>query len=278
MMNRIAAASLPWDRDTAGLPDDASPRATHTRSKFPSRAGSIRQLLEHPTQREAVLIFRLAAASRGRSGSATLDPTTDWSRLAQIACDEGAIGALRDHLSCVRPGLIPMELDRQLACLALDRKSKMRVLEARAAASLALLTSAGIDVALLKGAALAMIVYGSFDARPMKDIDILVDPARADEAKQLMLGAGWRRDPGLPGESVYATHHHLAPLLDSRGSQSRLEIHRALLPIGHPFALSMSELWRAMHSTSQSTLRGRTRCGRAPGTRSVTSGSSSEPA
>ena len=192
------------------------------------------------------MVFRLAADPRSATQGAALDQTTDWPWLQQIAWEEGAIGALKEHLRRCTPGHTPLEFERRVACLALERTMRMRILEERFAKSLALLTSAGIHVALLKGAALAATLYGSFDARPMKDIDILVDPARAEEAKQLMLGSGWQRDHELPDDSVYTTHHHLAPLIDALGSRSRLEIHRTLLPIGHPFALSMSDLWRAM--------------------------------
>ena len=66
----------------------------------------------------------------------------------------------------------------------------MAILEKRAIESVEALNAAGIEVALLKGAALASTVYGSFGARPMNDVDVLVHPDRADDAKRLLLGAG----------------------------------------------------------------------------------------
>ena len=197
-------------------------------------------------QDEAHLIFQLARAGEGGKAIQSLGQTTDWSRLLQIAWEEGAVGALRDHCGQLPSGTVPSEIDRRLACLALDRAFRMRVLEQRTRESVAVLAAAGIDVALLKGAGLAATLYGSFAARPMKDVDLLVPPAQADLAKRLMMSAGWECDRQLPGDEVYRVHHHLAPLVDSRGSRSRLEIHRTLLPTGHPFALSMAELWGAM--------------------------------
>ena len=170
----------------------------------------------------------------------------DWTRLLQVAWDAGAAGALRDHVHRHRQQTVPLDVERTLACLALERDLRMRTLERRAAESVAALRSAGIEVALLKGAALASTLYGSFASRPMNDVDLLVHSDQADEAKRLMLLAGWEPDPELPDDAVYATHHHLAPLIDSRGSRSRLEIHRTLLPAGHPFALPMAELWAGM--------------------------------
>ena len=34
----------------------------------------------------------------------------------------------------------------------------------------------------------------------MKDVDLLVDPARAEDAKRLMLLRGWSRDHALPDD------------------------------------------------------------------------------
>jgi hypothetical protein len=47
----------------------------------------------------------------------------------------------------------------------------------------------------------------------------------------------------LPGDQSYVTHHHLPPLCDTSASGSRLEIHRALAPRGHPFRFSEEEIW-----------------------------------
>lgn len=207
---------------------------------YPARLGASQD------ERDAHLIFRLAGHAGTTHGDQPLGAATNWVQLMQLAWDEGAVSALRDHCARLPAGTVPVDVERRLACMVLDRELRMRILEARLTESVARLTTAGIDVALLKGAALAKTVYGSFGARPMKDIDILVRPAETERAKQLMLGIGWERDGDLPGDSVYTTHHHLAPLRDVRGSRSRLEIHRSLLPYGHPFELSMVEPWSAM--------------------------------
>lgn len=210
-----------------------------------------RGLLAGKAHHEAHLIFQLARGEDGAGGGASepLGPATDWTLLLQIAWEEGAVGVLRNHCRQLPPGTVPSEIDRRLACLALDREFRMRVLERRTRESVSVLADAGIDVALLKGAGLAATLYGSFAARSMKDVDLLVPRSRAEVAKRLMMSTGWESDRQLPDDDVYRVHHHLAPLVDSRGSRSRLEIHRTLLPSGHPFALSMGELWDAMRVT-----------------------------
>jgi hypothetical protein len=106
----------------------------------------------------------------------------------------------------------------------------------------AALNEHGIVPVLLKGAALASTVYGSFSRRPMNDIDLLVDPEQEQRTEKLMLGAGWLRDPAVPDERFYREHHHLAPLLDESGTGLHLEVHRALFPPGHPFRNTHEEL------------------------------------
>ncbi len=104
------------------------------------------------------------------------------------------------------------------------------------------LAADGIRVMLLKGAALATTVYGSFQKRPMGDFDILVPAADADRAWQLMRAAGWSLELE-GGDQFYENHHHLPALLDPKGLKLVLEIHRAMLPPTGPFNLDGPALW-----------------------------------
>lgn len=190
---------------------------------------------------ETSLVFSLARTT----GRRTLDvpAVSDWQHLLQVASDENALIVLRDALRGTATSL-PVLVGRYLAMLALDREYRMRLLEKRLEQSLVGLNAAGIDVLLLKGSALACTAYGSFSARPMRDIDLLVRPESADEARALMLDEGWEIDPEVPGDRSYGTHHHLPPLRDTGGSGLKLEIHRSLLPAGHPFRFRDEQIWR----------------------------------
>ena len=194
---------------------------------------------------EAALVFRLARVPSERRAPLSFDRIFDWRRLLLVASDENAIIALRDSVKRVNGASLPSGMERYIAMLALDRESRMRQLEQRLEQTLVALNRAGIDVILLKGGALAGTVYGSFVGRPMRDIDILVRPERADATRAAMLDIGWALDPEVPGDGSYGTHHHLPPLRDAGGSGLRLEIHRALLPEGHPFRFSDAEIWSA---------------------------------
>ena len=194
---------------------------------------------------EARLVFSLAR-TQGPSEDFgdSLRSIANWHRLLQLASEENALIALRTAVRHER-GVPPASVERQLAVLALDREFRMRQLQNRLEELLLALNRSRIDVLLLKGSALASTVYGSFIARPMRDIDLLVRPQQAHKARALMLGLGWTVDPELPGDRSYGTHHHLPPLRDASASGLRLEIHRSILPHGHPFRFTENEIWNA---------------------------------
>ena len=197
----------------------------------------------HATTPESSLVFRLARPDARPAHTTEVESITDWQRVLQLAALENAVIALRDHLRSVKALCVPLDVQRYLAMLALDREFRMRLLQNRLEESLAALNAAGIDAMLLKGGALASTVYGSFTDRPMRDIDLLVQPDRANHARALMLDLGWAADPELPDDQSYATHHHLPPLRDTGASGLRLEIHRALAARGHPFRFTEEEIW-----------------------------------
>ncbi len=194
---------------------------------------------------EVSLVFRLAHAAPSGATPSDVNAVRDWNRVLRVASEENAVIALRAALNAGKDIKLPSGLERYIAVLALEREFRMRQLQARMESTLAALNSAGIDVLLLKGGALASTVYRSFAARPMRDIDILVRPERADEARALMLEHDWVADPDVPGDRSYGTHHHLPPLRDAGASGQRLEIHRAVLPAGHPFGFTDDEIWGA---------------------------------
>ena len=176
---------------------------------------------------------------------ADVERITDWHHVLLLAAEENAVIALRDHLRSQQWAHVPPAVQRHVAMLALHRESQMSLLRNRLEESLTALNAAGIETMMLKGSALAATVYPTFAARPMRDIDLLIKPQYAEEARAVLLDHGWTADPGLPGDDGYASHHHLPPLRDTAASGLRLEIHRALVPSGHPFRYSEVAIWNA---------------------------------
>lgn len=191
---------------------------------------------------EGRLLFALAAAPEDPRAVPGPGPETDWSALVQLAVRENAAIALRDHCLRLGPGSVSATWALRLALLSLDIERRMREARRRLEQLLVELNGAGIEPIVLKGAALAETVYGSWTERPMSDIDLLLDASELDRARTIAMQLGWKSDDSVPSEAGYATHHHLPPLVDEGGSGLRLELHRSVLPIGHPFALTSGQI------------------------------------
>ncbi|HYD51568.1 MAG TPA: nucleotidyltransferase family protein, partial [Gemmatimonadaceae bacterium] len=127
---------------------------------------------------------------------------------------------------------------------AIVSEFRMQFLAQRLEALLAAFEAARIKTLLLKGAALACTVYPGFAQRPMSDVDLLVEPGRAEEAWRLALTLGWAPVYGDQVSPIYEGHHHLAPLRDATGIDVGLELHTGILPPAHPFKLEVGALWR----------------------------------
>ena len=65
----------------------------------------------------------------------------------------------------------------------------------RAAAVVDTLQSVGIEVLVLKGAALSLLHYRDLGARPMDDIDLLVRPSELHHAVDVLRPHGWAELP-----------------------------------------------------------------------------------
>ena len=197
------------------------------------------------TDCEGRLVFALAGGDDGMAselagGGANLS----WERLARIGAEENALIALRDYLRRRGEPAAPRHIERQLAIVTLHIEAQMRATRRRAEELIVALNAAGIEPLLLKGAALAATVYETWEARPMRDIDLLVREDQLEAARTAALAHAWVPHPTLPDDSTYATHHHLTPLVAADGAAAYVEIHRSLLPVGHPFSIDYDEVYR----------------------------------
>jgi putative nucleotidyltransferase-like protein len=176
------------------------------------------------------------AALRG-----VLSAGVDWSELRDLAEYHNAAAIVlrqvgRDETAPTDPGYQDL---RRLATLSAMR---LLQLEHLLHETLDRLSAQGIEVMLLKGAALAYTAYSSFADRPMNDLDLLVRPEQADPVWTLLQTQGWTWPSARWAAGQYTTLHHLPPLLKEPGG-FRLEIHREILPEGHPFRFTADALW-----------------------------------
>lgn len=192
----------------------------------------------------ASLFFRIGAVPPENSDWAKPGDrsSVNWERIIATALVENSITVLNDRIAKLPDSSVPATVRARVGRLAMVWTFKLQLLEKRLAESVAALAEAGIDVTLMKGAALALTVYPRFTDRPMADLDILVDPSRAQSSYAALLGAGWTVASIPRPEDDWQDHHHLPPLVDTAGTCLRLELHTAPLVPSSPFQLASSDL------------------------------------
>lgn len=193
---------------------------------------------------EARLLFHAArpdAACSETYLAALVASNPDWGLVAQLAEREKLLpvlwGYLRTHAE-----LIPEPVRDAFRRRASSTEFRMVSTELALHKLLREFDRIGVRVMLLKGAALAATVYGSFPRRPMGDLDILVPASDAERAWEHVRGLGWTLEYEN-GDEFYGEFHHLAALVDPSPMKLILEIHRSMLPFGGPFTFDESALW-----------------------------------
>jgi len=195
-----------------------------------------------PEARLLVLTTRAPAADVDRELADLVRQPLDWRLVGALAEREKLLPVLWNRIGKFATALPDTESDRIRKHAAVV-EFRMALAEMVLDDVLRQMSTAGIPVMLLKGAALATTVYGSFAARPMGDLDVMVPRADAHRAWQLMVDSGWRKE-FEGGATFYEGHHHLAALVDPKGLGIVLEVHRAIVPPGGPFLVDDTELWR----------------------------------
>src|SRR5665213_1868925 len=130
---------------------------------------------------EAQLLLLTAGGERNDEAiRALLAHPLDWAKLSWLAETERATPVLWRRLIAL--GSLPDEA-QPLHRMAMVAEFRMSHLESRLLSALDTLAAAGTEAVLLKGAALALTVYGSFVARPMSDFDLLIAREKATRAR-----------------------------------------------------------------------------------------------
>ena len=177
--------------------------------------------------------FRLLALCAGPPGGAlaaerlraALTPSTAWDELARQAEEHGLEPLVSAQLRAaliLPPGSVADRLrarTMQHVHASAVRTQVMAVVDRT-------LHGAGVPYLVLKGAALAHIVYGAPAQRPMRDLDLLVRPGDAPKAADALSQAGFIESPAwIPDD-----HHHLpAQSITREGVVVSVELHRHLL-------------------------------------------------
>jgi hypothetical protein len=185
-----------------------------------------------------LLLLTAGGETNDQAIRALLARPLDWAKLTWLSELERATPVLWRRLSAL--AAMPEEA-QPLHRMAMVSEFRMLHLESRLLSAIDTLAAAEIEPVLLKGAALALTVYGSFVARPMTDVDLLVPRDDVLRARDALLTAGWREGTDNTPE-FYEGHQHLQPLVDSQGTGTSLELHTSLFFEGHPFALTSDDI------------------------------------
>jgi Uncharacterised nucleotidyltransferase len=140
---------------------------------------------------------------------------------------------------------VPETVQAELKGLYLANALRNQLLAEELARLLGLLGAAGIRVVPLKGVALAQSLFDDVAARVCGDIDILVPPANAAQAIDLLLASGYRTEVSDPYFSKLALRHgrHFNLVRDGRGISFVLELHWILVQHSSRNDDAVRDLW-----------------------------------
>lgn len=187
---------------------------------------------------EAQLLFLAAGGPENDAAiRELLTSDLDWVEICRLADREKGAPMLWRRVRSIAPDRVPAGADAHLRKLARVVDFHMSYLEQLTLKSTVSLDRAGIDYTLLKGAALACSVYGSFGERSMVDLDILVEKSDARAAVRALISAGWLWRADKPIESDFSHLHHFPALIDPNGLVS-LELHTTLFHREAPFEIT----------------------------------------
>jgi hypothetical protein len=100
--------------------------------------------------------------------------------------------------------------------------------------------SAGIRALVLKGAALANLIYPELGLRPMCDIDVLVTQSEVLRAQQVLADLGFHAP--IPTGDALPDKHVAAASLSTGGFLISVEVHHHLSGKDHPPLIAMEDL------------------------------------
>lgn len=193
---------------------------------------------------EARLLFLCARdGANDEEIARLLERELDWRVLLALAQREKAELILWRRLRAIGWDL-EGEVGEALAKMARVWEFKLARLQGLFRQTLGAFSRSGIDVVLLKGSGTAFTAFEGFTDRPMFDVDLLVQPADAEDAWNLALESGWSWNAAAYPRDSYQAAHHFPPLDDEAGSDVGLDLHTSLWMEGQPFRFTETDIWR----------------------------------
>lgn len=188
---------------------------------------------------------RLSESEQAQACRQLAEPDVDWWNLVELASLHGVVALVRRNLLALDarstlPDPVFRAIDQASAQIAFD--GLLHLHQTRLAVDA--LRQAGIEPILLKGHALAALVYDDPLVRPSSDVDLLVRRSEIDAACTALERLGGQL-PSPETTTVQRETSYDLPLMfpSAGGKASLLELHWDLAPRGL-FALDL-DAWRA---------------------------------
>jgi len=183
------------------------------------------------------------------------DAQLSWEKLFDIAARLGVGPLLYFRLGEFGlRDMIPAALVERSKNACLSSQARNMKVYAVLQSVLASLAGEGVPVVVLKGAALAVLVYQHIGLRTMADVDILVDRRDLDKAGAVVEQLGFVPQEGYRNKQWYKDHHHhMVPYVSADGSVT-VEIHWHIIERTAPIDLPMEQLWDRAQSVRVATV------------------------
>jgi Uncharacterised nucleotidyltransferase len=169
----------------------------------------------------------------------------DWEEVLKSASWHGVAPLLYHNLKGI--SCIPLWVMEQLKRAYHGNMARNMYLYAELRRILERFGEKGLDVIVLKGAALAQTVYGDIALRPMGDIDLLVRKEDLPYAEEIMSTLNYNTDMDSKSQEWYRHNHfHLSPYIHPDKSVV-VEIHHHI--IDPPFHADIDKWWERARET-----------------------------
>jgi hypothetical protein len=177
------------------------------------------------------------------------DPQLSWEKLFDVARRLG-VGALL-YVRLGELGLrdkIPVDVARRSKEECFLSQARNMKVYAELQTVLSALTLEGLSVVVLKGAALAELVYRHIGLRTMADVDLLVEKKDLDKAGAIIERLGFLSYEGYRDKQWYREHHHhMVPYVSSDGWMT-IEIHWHIIERTALIDMPIDQLWARAQS------------------------------
>ncbi|MDD2917795.1 nucleotidyltransferase family protein [Rhodoferax sp.] len=171
---------------------------------------------------------------------------SEWAMVPRMAARQQVGPLFYWHLKAY--GLAyPQPIRRAMAAMYARQKSVAAVQAETLAEIIKTFADAGVEAVVIKGGAVAHIVYAEPGLRPMEDLDILVNPLQANIAHALLLELGFHAP--LPTSRYDLLQHHLPLAQRTREDITvNVELHTTAFNLLMQDKLAMANLLRPLHA------------------------------